>query len=136
MDIEFWAIQKHHLDVGSQRKQWFGKRIVFYGDKVDGSSGVLSIVNFNLEPKVVFNHPSRRVIGVQIKWGDGNLTIFNIYAPNSTKLCLKTWKDLIKLDFEGDWCIIGDFSMVKAKANSQEASRSCLSQKRVSGKPW
>ena len=60
MDIEFWAIQEHHVDVGSQRKQWFGKRLVFFEDGVDGLSGILSIVNIYLEPKLVFNHPSQQ----------------------------------------------------------------------------
>ena len=86
LKVECSAIQKHHLYVGSPRKQWFGQRLVFYGDRVDGLSGVLSIVKRDLEPKVVFNHPSGRVHGIQIKWGNDNLTIFNVYVPNSAKL--------------------------------------------------
>ena len=89
---------------------------------MDGSSGVLSIVNSrDLEPKVVFNHLSRRVLGIQIKWGEGNLTIFNVYAPNSAKLRSKLWKDLIDLEVEGDWCIVGDFNMVEVKRDSRSA---------------
>ena len=49
---------------------------------MDGLSGMMSILNKDLEPKVVFNHSSRRVLGIQIKWGDGQLTILNIYVPN------------------------------------------------------
>ena len=60
---------------------------MFYGDGVDGTSAVLSILNSReLEPKVVFYIPSKRIIGVQIKWGDSHLTSFNIYSPNSAKL--------------------------------------------------
>ena len=95
---------------------------MFYGNQEDGSSGVLSIVNRDLEPKVVFNHPSRRFLGIQIKWGDGYLTIFNVYAPNSAKLQSKIWKDLTNLEVEGDWCILDDFNMVEARIDSRGAS--------------
>ena len=78
IDIEFWAIQEHHLDSRSPRKLWFGRRFVFYGDGVDGLIGVLSIVNRDLEPKQVFIHPFGRVLGVQINWGGERKIIFNI----------------------------------------------------------
>ena len=102
VSTESWAIQEHHLDVSSLWKQWYGRRLVFYGNGEDGSSGVLSIVNSNLEPEVVFNQPLGRVLGIQIKWGDGYLTIFNVYAPNSAKMRSKLWKDLTNLEIEGD----------------------------------
>ena len=110
------------MDVGSPRKQRFGKHLVFYREGVDGLSGMMSIINRALGPKVVFNHSSRRVLGIQIKWGNGQLTIFNIYAPNSAKLQFKLWKDLTDLEVEGDWCIIGDFKMVEEQRDCRRAS--------------
>ena len=80
-----------------------------------GTSGVLSIVKRDLEPKMVFNHPSRRVLGVQIKCRDGNLMIFNIYVPNSAKLRMQFWRDLNKLGIEGEWCFLSNFNMVDIK---------------------
>ena len=49
---------------------------------MNGFSGVLTIVKQEMEPRVVYNHPSGRVLGVQIKWNSQSVTIFNVYAPN------------------------------------------------------
>ena len=67
-EIEMWTIQEHQLDARSPGKQWFGRRLVFYGEGVNGFKGVFSIVKQEMEPRVVYNHHSRRGLGVSIKW--------------------------------------------------------------------
>ena len=62
--MELWAIQEHHLDARGLRKQWFKRRSIFYGEGVNGFSGVLSIVKRELDPRVVYNNPLGRVLGL------------------------------------------------------------------------
>ena len=101
--VQLWAIQEHHLDAGSPRKQAFGSSLVFYGEGGNGFSGFLSLVKREMEPRVVYNHPSRRVLGIQIKWDSHSVIVFNVYAPNLAKERAKIWRDLADLDIKGDW---------------------------------
>ena len=48
-----WAIQEHHLDASSQRKQEIGRKLVFYGQSIGSNSGDLMIVDRDLELVVV-----------------------------------------------------------------------------------
>ena len=66
----------------------------------------------------LYNHPLRGVIGVQIKWDVGVITIFNVYAPKNFEQRARVWKDLAKIEVEGHWYMIGDFNMVEAKKDS------------------
>ena len=89
---------------------------------MNGFSGLLSIVKQELEPRVVYNHPLRRVLGISIKWDSQPITIFNVHAPNSPKERAKIWRDLADLEIEGVWCIMGDFNMVDLKKDSKGTS--------------
>ena len=40
------------------------KIVKFYGEGVSGFNGVLSLVKLELESRVVYNHPSGRVLGI------------------------------------------------------------------------
>ena len=44
-EVGMWEIQEHHLDACSPRKQWFGIRLVLYGEGLNGYSGVLTIIS-------------------------------------------------------------------------------------------
>ena len=92
--------------------------MVFYGEAIDGLSRVLTILNRELEPKLDFNHPSGRDIGVEVVWSNSTLMIFNVYTPNTSKLRKKIWNDLAKIYIEGEWCIMGDFNMVEKRHDS------------------
>ena len=78
-------MQEHHLDGSVPRKQALSDLLFFYGEAGDGSSGVLTCIKKDLEPRVVFNHPSDRVLGVSVKVNNALITIVNIYAPNDPK---------------------------------------------------
>ena len=84
-DVDFWAIQEHHLDAKSPQKQSIGNKLIFYGEGTNSTSEVLSIIDKNLELVLVYNHPSGRVLRVQLKWEDSSLCIVNAYAPNLAK---------------------------------------------------
>ena len=75
----------------------------------------MSIVDRNLEPRVVYNHPSGRILRIHLKWKDKIFMIPNIYAPNRAKKRMKLWKDRADISIEGEWCIMGDFNMVVKK---------------------
>ena len=91
--------------------------MIFYGEEIDGTSGVLSIIDRNLEPVKVYNHPSRRVLGTQIKWENSFLSILNVYAPNLAKARKKFWNELEKCQLK-EWYLLGDFNMVERKHNN------------------
>ncbi len=114
-DIDCWAIQEHHLEAGSQRKQVLGRKLVFYSEGSEGFSGVMMVVDRDLEPQVVWNHPSGRAIAVKIAWHGGAFTIVNVYGQCEAKGRAKLWSDLKDMEIEGEWCLMGDFNMVEAR---------------------
>ena len=69
-------------------------------------------INQDLHPKVVFKHPSRRAIGVQVTINESTMLIVNVYALNSAKLRGGLWQDLLQEQFPGEWILVGDFNMV------------------------
>lgn len=72
----------------------------------------MALVDRMLEPKMVLNQKSGRVLGIKVKWREMQFTtIINVYAPNDAKSKSKPSTDLLELDIEGEWCIVGDFNM-------------------------
>ena len=103
------------MEAGCQRKQVLGKKLVFYGEGSDGFSGVMMVVDMDLEPQVVMNHPSGKAIAIKIKWDGGTFTIVNIYGPCEAKGRAKLWSELKDLEIERKWCLNGDFNMVETR---------------------
>lgn len=91
--------------------------VVFYGDSTDGSSGVMTLVNRELCPRVVYMHPSGRALGIEIQWHTRPITILNIYAPNDAKGRAKLWSDLVHSDINGEMIVLGDSNIVENKAD-------------------
>ena len=112
------ALEEHHLDASSPRNQVIRKKLVFMGMDIAQESGVLMIIERDLEPMVVFNQPFDQVIGICIRWENKFISIFNVYAPNAAKEQAKLWKELTKTQIEGKWCLLGDFNMVEKKRDS------------------
>ena len=71
-------------------------------------------INQELDPKVVYKHPSGRALGVQITLKEMTVLILNVYAPNSAKLRGDLWQDLSQEQFTREWILVGDFNMVKS----------------------
>ena len=64
---------------------------------MDGTSGVLTTLDRELEQKLVFSHPFGWVIQGEVVWDSSPLMIFNVYAPNLSKLRKKLWSDLLRI---------------------------------------
>ena len=79
-------------------------------------------VNQELHPKVVFKHPSGRVIGVQVMLKETTLLIVNVYASNSAKLRGGLWHDLLQEQFPREWILVGDFNMVQSQHDRTQPS--------------
>ena len=93
-EVLCWCIQEHHLDVKTPCKQSLGSLLLFYAYGEDGSSGVCTIVHRDFKPKVVFKHPSRRALDVQITTLMTSMMAWNVYAPNNAKIRGVLWQDL------------------------------------------
>ena len=53
-----WAVQEHHLDTSSPKKQAIGRKLVFYGQSIGRDIVALMVVYRELELVAVFNHLS------------------------------------------------------------------------------
>ena len=62
------------------------------------ASGILTIVDWKLEPSLVYNHPFGGIIGIQIKWDISWVVIFNVYSM----LRMRLWKEILKIDIQGE----------------------------------
>lgn len=111
-DVLVWCIQEHHLDVGSARKQGFGKYLVFYADSPQGDSGVCTMVHRDLCPVQVFVHPSGRLHMMKIFFEQQEFYIINVYAANEAKSRARLWASCASLQLEFPAFLLGDFNMV------------------------
>ena len=75
---------------------------------------------------MVSNHP----FGVKFNWEKSYLSILNTYALTSTKAKRKLWNDMAKCQLEGEWCLLGDFSMVEWKRDSLGSSSTLAGSKK------
>ena len=79
-EVKCWCIQEHHLGATTPCKKTLGELVFFYAIGEDGSSGVCTAINQELDPKVVFKHPFGRALGVQITLKEMTMIIVNVYA--------------------------------------------------------
>ena len=87
---------------------------------IDGFSGVMTCVDKELEPTVVYNHPSGRALGVAIKLEKVRIVILNIYAPTDLRRRATFWSALASSDPEVDSRIVGgDFNDLEALEDQQ-----------------
>ena len=59
-----WSIQEHDLDAECPQYQAMGNKLIFYGEGVDGTVGLIFIIDKRFKPTVVCSHLFRQVIGV------------------------------------------------------------------------
>ena len=59
------GIQEHHLDTSCPKKQAIGRKLVLYGHSTGKDSGVLMIVDTELEPEVVVFASNGRASSIQ-----------------------------------------------------------------------
>lgn len=110
--------------------------LAFYGEGPNGFSGVMMLVNRELRPKVVFNHRSGRVLGIEIEWDEKSITIITINGNNEAKGRTELWKDVNCLEFKGEWVLVGDFNMVEKKLDKFRSATSSLVGRGGGGGEW
>ena len=112
-----------HLGTSLSKKDliifFLGKYMVFYDDDSNGNSRVMTLVHRDLKLEVVYRHLERRVIAIKVTWNLINFTMVNVYAPNQINYRAILWKELKGVEWDGEWCIVGDFNMVEFFVNER-----------------
>ena len=112
--------------------RWFGEKYHCFSDSVH-SRGVSVLFKQNINIEVINTHRSQdgRKILINVKYLDKNLTLVNVYAPNSEKCRveffkrLKSWVREYALNIDGI-IMCGDFNCQTDINNNNEKSVNVL----------
>lgn len=114
------VLQECHITTDEEAAQWelqYGGKL-FYSRGTARSLGQIILINKTLMQNAILLYKDRRVIAVQIKYVDRNVTVINAYAPCITTEKIEFYKHLrsiiddIRSNNETDIILAGDFNSV------------------------